>query len=86
MIFYITLFSIFLLMDIDDTTFKKMLFVYNAIETGWSETKKYENTFIFKKPHLNDKYILFDTYLNDFINYNFNIQNIFKIFVILILE
>ena len=63
-------------MDIDDTTFKKMLFVYNAIETGWSVTKKDDNTFIFKKPHLNDKHILLDTYLNDFINYNFNIQNI----------
>jgi hypothetical protein len=44
-------------MDIDENTFKKMLFVYNAIETGWSVTKKDDNTFIFKKPHLNDKHI-----------------------------
>ena len=35
-------------MDIDKTTFKKMVFVYNAIETGWTVTKQDENTFIFK--------------------------------------
>jgi hypothetical protein len=61
---------------IDKTTFKKMVFVYNAIETGWTVTKQDENTFIFKKPHRDDKHLLLDTYLTEFINYNFDIQNI----------
>jgi len=63
-------------MDINEITLKKMIFVYNAIESGWSVTKTDENTFIFKKPHLNDKSIFLDTYLTDFITQNFDIQHI----------
>jgi hypothetical protein len=60
----------------DENTLQKMIFIYNAIESGWSVTKTDANTFVFKKPHLNDKHIFLDTYLSDFITDNFDVQHI----------
>jgi hypothetical protein len=63
-------------MDINENTLQKMIFVYNAVDSGWSVTKTDDNTFIFKKPHLNDKRIFLDTYLSEFITNNFDIKHI----------
>jgi hypothetical protein len=62
----------------DDAILKKLVFIYNALEDGWSVTRDInENTYIFKKPHLNDKSITFDNYLTNFIHHNFS-QNPFS--------
>jgi len=55
--------------------FQKMVFVFNALEDGWTVVKKEEN-YIFKKKHCNDKEIFLDSYLKDFIHKNSNIKNI----------
>jgi aryl-alcohol dehydrogenase-like predicted oxidoreductase len=42
--------------EIDKIVLKKMLFIYNALDSGWSVSKSTEqNTYIFKKPHLQFK-------------------------------
>jgi hypothetical protein len=61
--------------EIDRRVLQKMVFVYNALDAGWSVSKSTEqNTYIFKKPHLNDKTILLDDYLPSFIQSNFSIN------------
>jgi hypothetical protein len=61
--------------EIDQLVLKKMIFIYNALDTGWSVSKSPEkNTYIFKKPHLNDKTIMLDDYLPSFIQSNFTIN------------
>ena len=61
--------------EIDQLVLKKMIFIYNALDSGWSVSKSTEqNTYIFKKPHLNDKTILLDDYLPSFIQNNFSIN------------
>ena len=61
--------------EIDQILLKKMVFLYNALDSGWSITKSTEqNTYIFKKPHLNDKTVLLDEYLPSFIQSNFQIN------------
>jgi hypothetical protein len=60
--------------NIDDIKFKKMIFVYNALENGWTSTKK-ENSYIFKKLHEGKKEIFLDNYLKRFVEENFDINN-----------
>jgi|TARA_Y100000992_G_scaffold297280_1_gene260652 hypothetical protein len=60
--------------NIDDIKFKKMIFVYNALENGWTITKK-ENSYIFKKLHEGKKEIFLDNYLKRFVEENFDINN-----------
>ena len=55
--------------------FQKTVFVFNALEDGWSIVKKDEN-YIFKKKHCNDEEIFLDSYLNTFINKNINVKNV----------
>ena len=47
----------------------KMLFIYNAIEDGWS-VKKINNLYIFTKKHENKKELYLDNYLKKFIKEN----------------
>lgn len=49
--------------------FQKMLFIYNAINNGWSVKKRGE-LYYFKKPHLNSSEILDPNYLEKFIEHN----------------
>lgn len=48
----------------------KILFIYNAIEDGWSVKKKANNMYIFTKKHENKKEIYLDNYLKKFIKDN----------------
>ncbi len=65
-------------MNIDAITLKKMTFIYNALNTGWAVSRAQDqNTYIFKKPHLDDKTITLDDYLPSFIEQNFS-TNPFK--------
>ena len=60
--------------NIDNSTLQKMIFIYNALEDGWS-VKKYQNNYIFTKNHENKREVYLDTYLEDFIKKNVNINN-----------
>ena len=52
----------------------KILFIYNALQDGWS-IKKTDNFYIFKKKHENKKKYLSEDYLKNFIlKYN-NLEN-----------
>ena len=45
---------------------KKMIFIYNALENGWT-VKKYNDSYIFIKKHGGKKEILGDKYLTTFV-------------------
>lgn len=62
-------------MEIDKTKFQKMVFLYNALENGWS-IKKRKDSYIFTKNHEGKKEILNDSYLSIFMKENSNINNI----------
>jgi|UniRef100_A0A6C0DA62 hypothetical protein len=59
----------------ENIKFQKMLFLFNAINDGWS-IKKRNNSYIFKKNHNNRKEILLDNYLHTFMQGNFDINKI----------
>jgi len=62
-------------LTIDENKLKKMLFFFNAIEDGW-KIKKKNNIYFFSKDHNNNKEMFLDSYLNKFIEENFNLPNI----------
>jgi hypothetical protein len=61
--------------EIDHDKFKKMLFLYNALENGWS-IKKRVNSYIFTKRHEGKKEVFDEAYLSMFMKDNCNINNI----------
>ena len=60
---------------IDNIKFQKMLFLFNAINDGWS-IKKRKDSYIFTKNHEGKKEILLDSYLFSFVKGNFDINTI----------
>lgn len=52
--------------NIDNFEYKKMRFLYNALNDGWSISKN-QDYYIFKKKHKNKKEVFSDTYLQEFI-------------------
>jgi len=52
---------------IDLITQKKMNFIYNALEKGWS-IKKNKNKYIFTKPTLEETEVYLDDYLKNIID------------------
>lgn len=62
-------------MEIDKIKFQKMMFLYNALENGWS-IKKRKESYIFTKNHEGKKEILDESYLSIFMRENTNINNI----------
>jgi hypothetical protein len=60
---------------IDNIKFQKMLFLFNAINDGWS-IKKRNNSYIFTKNHEGKKEVLLDSYLLSFMKGNFDINKI----------
>jgi hypothetical protein len=59
---------------LDNFTVQKMIFINNALESGWS-IKKVEEKYIFSKRHENKREVYLDSYLENFLNANMNIQN-----------
>jgi hypothetical protein len=55
--------------------FQKMVFLYNALENGWS-IKKRKDKYIFTKNHEGKKEVFDETYLTTFMKQNMNINNI----------
>jgi hypothetical protein len=61
--------------EINQIKFKKMVFLYNALDNGWSIKKKL-NSYIFTKNHEGKKEIFDESYLAIFMKDNMNINNI----------
>jgi len=55
--------------------FKKMLFIYNAMEEGWT-IKKRDQSFVFTKKHEGKREILSDDFLVSFMKDNFDLEKI----------
>jgi hypothetical protein len=55
--------------DVDVVKMQKLLFIYNALETGWSVRKR-ANKFIFTKKHEGKKEVYLEEYLQNFIATN----------------
>ena len=62
-------------LEIDKIKFQKMVFLYNALDNGWSIQKK-QNSNIFKKNHEGKKEILNETYLSIFMKDNSDINKL----------
>ncbi len=58
---------------IENIKFQKMLFIFNAINDGWS-VKKENNNYIFTKDHNGKKEIFKEENLTLFMNKNFDIN------------
>ena len=63
--------------EINQIKFKKMVFLYNALENGWS-IKKRNNSYIFTKNHEGKREIFDDSYLSIFMKDNADINKILK--------
>jgi len=61
--------------EIDKIKFQKMIFLYNALDNGWSIKKKH-NAYVFTKNHEGKKEVFDETYLSIFMKDNTNINNI----------
>jgi hypothetical protein len=62
-------------LKIDNITFQKMTFLYNAINDGWT-IKKRKDAYIFMKNHECKKEILLDSYLHTFMEENFDMNKL----------
>jgi hypothetical protein len=60
---------------IDNIKFQKMLFLFNAIEEGWSIKKK-NNSYVFSKNHEGKKEVFEDNYLDKFMKSNFDMKTV----------
>ncbi len=60
---------------VDKIQFQKMIFLYNALNEGWTIKKKQES-YVFVKNHENKKEIMLESYLSTFISENFDINKI----------
>jgi hypothetical protein len=63
--------------NIEMLELQKMIFIYNALKTGWGVKMISNQKFEFKKVKTNvKKEVLLDDYLKNFIEYNLNIENL----------
>lgn len=53
----------------DKTIFRKMTFIMNALEKGWTVKKK-NDEYIFSKKHENRREIFKESYLREFVEMN----------------
>lgn len=60
--------------EIDIQTYKKMIFIYNALSNGWSVKKRHES-YIFRKRHQGKQEVYKDSYLSKFIKENCIFEN-----------
>jgi len=61
--------------QIDFIKFHKMVFLFNALETGWTIKKK-GDAYIFSKNHEGKKEVFLDSYLKRFMQQNLNLENL----------
>ena len=61
--------------SVDKVKFQKMVFLYNALDNGWS-IKKRNDSYVFTKSHEGKKEIFDESYLATFMKDNFNINSL----------
>lgn len=59
---------------VDIDTYKKMIFIYNALSNGWS-VKKRNDSYVFRKKHQGKPEVFQDSYLTKFIQENCIFEN-----------
>ena len=59
--------------EIDCIKLHKMMFIYNAIQTGW-EVKMKNGSYVFCKKHEGKREVYSDSYLQTFINSNIDMN------------
>lgn len=64
--------------NIDKIKFHKMVFLFNALDDGWS-VKKRKKSYYFIKNHEGKKEILSDNYLSTFMKDNIDLTKIFSL-------
>lgn len=64
-------------MNIDHKLMKQSLFIYSAIQNGWTVRKK-ANLFIFNKKHEGNKKYFDEEYLSTFMKETSNINHLIK--------
>jgi hypothetical protein len=62
-------------LEIDKIKFQKMVFLFNALDSGWSIKKK-KDSYIFTKNHEGKKEIFDEEYLSIFMKDNSDINNL----------
>ena len=62
-------------LEIDKIKFKKMMFLYNALNKGWS-IKKRSESYIFTKNHEGKKEVFDEAYLATFMKENSDINSL----------
>jgi len=62
-------------LEIDKIKFQKMIFLFNALDSGWSIKKK-KDSYIFTKNHEGKKEIFDESYLTTFMKDNSDINNL----------
>ena len=63
--------------SVDIIKYKKMAFIYNALEKGWSVRKKKDN-YVFRKDHGDKKEVYLDSFLRRFMVSNLDIDQLMK--------
>ncbi len=64
-------------LNVNSNKLHKMIFIFNALENGWTIKKK-DKKYIFLKNHEGKKEIFSEDYLISFIKDNSNINNLFS--------
>ena len=64
-------------LDVNANKLHKMIFIFNALENGWTIKKK-NKKYYFSKNHKQKKEIFSEDYLSLFIKDNSNINNLFS--------
>lgn len=62
--------------NINIDTLKIMIFIYNALEKGWTVKKNKHKSYVFNKKHNNKKEVFNNKYLTSFIEGNSDIKSI----------
>jgi hypothetical protein len=62
-------------LEIDKIKFQKMVFLFNALDNGWS-IKKRKDSYIFTKNHEGKKEVFDESYLSIFMKDNADINNL----------
>mgnify|MGYP001212680932 CR=1 FL=1 len=60
---------------IEGDLFKRMVFIANAVENGWTVTKK-TDTYVFTKKHEGRKEVFLDSYLDTFVATNSDLSTL----------
>lgn len=62
-------------LEIDKIKFQKMVFLFNALDNGWS-IKKRKESYIFTKNHEGKKEVFDESYLSTFMKDNIDINKL----------